>query len=703
MKLSKSIFSSIFFVSIFSIILVSLFFIIFQFDNLKKEKIYIRKDFIETKKNLLKSEVSLVYDYIVYQEKRKRFELRKRLQQRVNQAYNIAKNIYLQNKGILDDEKIKYLIVQALKNISYEDDRQYFFINSNTGRGILFNKTSFLDVNKNVWDLQDIKGDYIIRKQSNIALTKGSGFVRNYFIKPDLEDNIQYPKLSFIKNFEEFNWHIGMGEYLDDFSYELKQDILSYIASIRFGKDGYIFVNRTDKKALVFDGAKLDKPKTYPNDTLFKMQLNAIKNENGDFFFYKFKKLNSKKEFPKLGYAKLYDSWGWIVGSGIYIDEIETQIEMKNIALKKIIKQELIFIAILIFSTLIVIYLLSKNITKKLTKNLELLTSSFNIASKNLSNVDSSNFSFEEFKNLSTSLNTILKERNYAERKQKEYLNIIDTHIITSSTNEKGIITKVSKAFCQISGYKKEELIGKSHSLIRHEDMPKEIYKQLWKTISSGKIWKGELKNKRKDGSFYWVDVIIEPIFQDKKIVGYTAIRHNITDKKRVEYLSITDELSTLYNRRYFNKKIDEEINRAKRENNYLSLMILDIDFFKKYNDTYGHMLGDNALRSVSKVLSNMTKRSNDFAFRLGGEEFGIIISSKDEEHPLLYADKIRQAIEELHIEHKNSEVSKHLTISIGIVIRKSLEIKDSNELYSLADKAVYLSKENGRNRVTRV
>jgi diguanylate cyclase (GGDEF)-like protein/PAS domain S-box-containing protein len=336
----------------------------------------------------------------------------------------------------------------------------------------------------------------------------------------------------------------------------------------------------------------------------------------------------------------------------------------------------------------------------RLTHNLNTLTQSFNESSKNLSIINIEKLTFKEFKKLAYSLNQVLFARNETEKKLKDYIDIVNNYVITSSTDENGIITEVSNAFCNISGFSKEELIGNNHNIVRHPDMPDEIYKDLWKTIKSGKVWKGELKNQKKDGSYYWVDIVIQPIFKKEKIVGYTAIRQDITNKKIVEYLSITDELTKLFNRRYFNIKIEEELNRVKRDNLLLSFIILDIDYFKNYNDTYGHLLGDKALKDVSEVLINMTNRSSDFAFRLGGEEFGLILINQDKKSVFEYAQKIRQSIEELHIEHKTSKISNNLTASIGIVTRNGNDIKDSSEIYRLADEALYISKRNGRNQV---
>jgi len=110
---------------------------------------------------------------------------------------------------------------------------------------------------------------------------------------------------------------------------------------------------------------------------------------------------------------------------------------------------------------------------------------------------------------------------------------MIDKHIIISTTNPKGVITSVSNAFCKISGYKKSELIGKPHSIIRHPDMPKETFQNMWDVLKSGQTWNGIVKNLKKDGDFYIVDAHIEPIYDFRNnIKGYIAIRHDITDKE---------------------------------------------------------------------------------------------------------------------------------------------------------------------------
>ena len=138
----------------------------------------------------------------------------------------------------------------------------------------------------------------------------------------------------------------------------------------------------------------------------------------------------------------------------------------------------------------------------------------------------------------------------------QQLLNSFDENVIASKTDLKGNITYASDALCKISQYSKDELIGQPHSIIRDPDMSKELFKELWETIKNGKVWKGELRNRKKDGSYYWVDAVITPEFDDnQKVIGYSAIRQDITDKKKVEELRESLELKVTER----TKELDDE------------------------------------------------------------------------------------------------------------------------------------------------
>jgi len=161
----------------------------------------------------------------------------------------------------------------------------------------------------------------------------------------------------------------------------------------------------------------------------------------------------------------------------------------------------------------------------------------------------------------------------------------------------------------------------------------------------------------------------------------------------------IVDKMTSLYNKSYFEEVFDDEISYTRETGEGFTLMILDIDFFKQYNDTYGHLEGDKALASVSAVLRENLKRSTDMAFRIGGEEFAVLTEMRTNEAYAM-AQKILQDVRELHIPHRSSSVADHLTISIGLHIVTPASMESADEVYSLADQALYEAKSRGRDRV---
>ena len=287
---------------------------------------------------------------------------------------------------------------------------------------------------------------------------------------------------------------------------------------------------------------------------------------------------------------------------------------------------------------------------------------------------------------------------------KRKLLDLTEKHVIISQTDLTGKITYVSQAFADISGYTKSELMGQNHRILKHPDMPQKTLEALWRTISSGEIWEGEVLNATKDGGFYWVESHITPIKNHKgKIVKYQSVRHDITNKKYIEKISITDALTSLYNRRHFDTMLHKEISHAKRTANRLIFAMLDVDNFKKYNDTYGHQMGDTVLVKLSQALLKSFQRSHDLVFRLGGEEFGILFSLNEGDDIFTLVDKARQNIQDLNIEHKENE-AQVVTASFGVIeIESSLTklVKDEMDIaYKEADKALYKAKASGRNRV---
>lgn len=167
--------------------------------------------------------------------------------------------------------------------------------------------------------------------------------------------------------------------------------------------------------------------------------------------------------------------------------------------------------------------------------------------------------------------------------------------------------------------------------------------------------------------------------------------------------LSVQDGLTGIANRRMFDSYLTKEWRRAMREQLPLSLILLDVDFFKKYNDTYGHQQGDRALIAVAETLQRHIRRPGDLAARYGGEEFAIVLPNTPIDGALLLAERIRAGVQELAMEHRASEISAHLSISVGVVTTippQRANNQDLDALVEAADQGLYRAKQQGRNRV---
>lgn len=164
----------------------------------------------------------------------------------------------------------------------------------------------------------------------------------------------------------------------------------------------------------------------------------------------------------------------------------------------------------------------------------------------------------------------------------------------------------------------------------------------------------------------------------------------------QTRFLSVTDPLTGLYNRRHFEDTIEREFLRASRYNNHLSFAIIDVDFFKKVNDTYGHSTGDYVLKEVAYlILQNL--RKTDMVFRYGGEEFTVIITETPKEKAIIPLERLRKAVEDYPFSYNSQNIN--VTISIGIS-EVCKNITTVHQLFDDADKALYKAKENGRNQI---
>ncbi len=283
-----------------------------------------------------------------------------------------------------------------------------------------------------------------------------------------------------------------------------------------------------------------------------------------------------------------------------------------------------------------------------------------------------------------------MQRLNSTQTEMKSRIHLIDQNILMVSMDKNGVILDISNHLCRYLGVVKNEVIGKQSDFLINDYEGGVQPETVFKIVSTGKTWEGRIRRVADNGRVQWIQSAVHPELNDNyEVCGYTNIINDVTDQE----LSITDTLTGLHNRRYFDEVIEKEIGIARRNKTFLAFSIIDIDYFKNYNDHYGHPAGDNVLVRVAQVLKQSLKRPNDYAFRLGGEEFGVIFSGLNARQSFEFLEGIRKAVENLHIEHCESHVCKILTISLGAYINPWANTIESHQLYVKADQALYEAK----------
>ncbi|GEK30404.1 GGDEF domain-containing protein [Kurthia zopfii] len=225
----------------------------------------------------------------------------------------------------------------------------------------------------------------------------------------------------------------------------------------------------------------------------------------------------------------------------------------------------------------------------------------------------------------------LLDSSKLDEMQHKDIISAIDQSIIVAITNAQGQIISVNKQFCEISKYSVTELIGQNHRIINSGYHSKMFFKKMWQTISSGKIWNGEICNRAKDGNLYWVQTVIVPFINEfGKPYQYISIRTDITEQKnaqRFEHLAYHDELTGLKNRRKLRMTYDQMIKYNSTSED--AFLLISINRFKRINEGFGHHVGDLFLVTVAKFLDDLVS-INGTVFQYLGDQFAVICKTID-------------------------------------------------------------------------
>lgn len=278
-------------------------------------------------------------------------------------------------------------------------------------------------------------------------------------------------------------------------------------------------------------------------------------------------------------------------------------------------------------------------------------------------------------------------------------------------------ILYANPAFEIMSGFSQEELIGEEYLCLENKESKASELDIINSALLKGECCHVVLRSQRKQGELFWNEITLSTIAdRDGAVAYFISIQKDISDdinlqqtiteqitalesaKQRLESLAQTDSLTSLNNKRYFELQYPTQFSIAKRNNDQISVFMVDVDHFKLYNDHYGHVQGDLCLKQTAQAIAHEFKRTSDFVARFGGEEFIIYSVGLNSQQAQVSARNLLEHMKDLRIPHQKAD-SGYVTVSIGIATASWNRTANHQELIAQADKAMYQAKHSGRNR----
>lgn len=521
----------------------------YQDFNIRVDKM--RTDYVERQKQMIKREVEHVVDIINYKKAQSETLAKTKIKSRAYEACDIVQNIYEQNKELKTDIEIQKMIVDALRPVRFNDGRGYYFIDSLSGKNILYPLYPSFE-GQNIINLQDSGGEYVVKKEFALLREKGEGFVTGYWSKPDADSTKDFKKITFVKIFKPYDWSIGTGLYVDDIEEQIKAKLIGQINNIRFGKNGYIFVDDWQGVSIAHGaqpeliGTNMWEYEDSRGTKTTQRLIAASKKKDGDYVSYWWRKPDTEKERPKIAYAKGLPDWKWFVSTGVYLDDVEQNIATLQAALDAQIKAKFLIFIIIIVTIFVLFLILFNWLSNQLKQDFNLFISFFDQAVYSDKKIDQEAVQFVELDQMAEYANKMLQDKIYARqglRDEKEQLFVtlrsIGDGVITTDTS--GRVELMNRVAEQLTGWNQDNAAGRMLSEvfnIINENTREPVEHPVTTVLAKGHIV--ELANHAilisKDGIEYNIADSAAPIRDIKSnIRGVVLVFRDMTEQLKTE------------------------------------------------------------------------------------------------------------------------------------------------------------------------
>jgi len=372
------------------------------------------KEYIEDQKIYIREIVKNELEYIRLQNVAFKQRINSKIKSNVYQAVNIAQTIYQRYAGKKSDEEIKTLIIATISSLKFNMEFEEVFISTMDGVGVYYpRKPEF--TGKDLKNFKDASGSAVIQEEINLLKKDSEGFL-DYKINSDKSSKTSpYKKITFVKKFSQYNWYFGSKQYVDDFFPKFRNEIAEKISTVRFRHGGYIFMNHINGTPIVMDGkvykGELNLLKTNANgrNQVFLQQLDIAMNKpEGGFFYYKWNKINDTVLVDKCSYAQPFSEYGWIIGAGFYMDEIENTIKTQQASLRNDQQKSILIIVFILICLLILEALIIYHFNKRYKADFERFFNFFFISQNSFNKLNIRDFYFDEFKKAGEAANKMI-------------------------------------------------------------------------------------------------------------------------------------------------------------------------------------------------------------------------------------------------------------------------------------------------------
>ena len=292
----------------------------------------------------------------------------------------------------------------------------------------------------------------------------------------------------------------------------------------------------------------------------------------------------------------------------------------------------------------------------------------------------------------------IQKSKKLAEKFDHLFFDIVNSSplsIIITDKDRK--IVYVNHFFSQLTGYEYDEVIGENPSILKSDLTPNQVYREMYTSLENDGKWHGEFKNKKKNGDLYVEYASISMIYDKENTPYFIAFKQDITEMVNLNRDVYYDATTDLYNRRFLDRQLPIEIQSTLEKGTPLSIIFMDLDFFKIINDEYGHVIGDELIKMIASFLLDKFRKRASWIARYGGDEFLICLPKTDRKKAFDIGNRLRESLEQHSFNIQNKKIS--ITCSFGVEeISEKNPISSVDDLLSIIDKKLYLAKNKGKN-----